>query len=167
MNLSSVKNLEDILQHKAVLLKHDSFFHSIAINQLNNFEIKAFPPIYLRIEQIEPLHQAVVLGFIHTLAIDSLQVPFDTISMTALDILNYAKVPKLDECTETYKFFYDLVDAENKKLGIDELCVTEKAYKLHIQNECCRILVYNYGEIEPLNQHKAIFDIIRKENSLK
>ena len=137
MNFYSVKNLEDILQHKAVLLKHDSFFHGISINQLTNFEIKVFPPDFLVFEQIKPLHQAVVLGFIHTLAMDSLQVPFDTISMTALDILNHAGVPELNEYTETYKIFYDLVDAENKKLGIDELCVTEKAYKIHIQNECC------------------------------
>jgi hypothetical protein len=69
--------------------------------------------------------------------VDNLLVTFDRISMTSLDILNHVNLSDIKNFTEGYKTLFNLVNVENKKLGIDELCVNEEAYKIHIQNECC------------------------------
>jgi hypothetical protein len=56
---------------------------------------------------------------------------------------------------------------ENKKLGMNEFCINKEVYRIYIKNECCSMLVDNFEEIDSLNQCKAIFDKMTKENSRK
>ena len=115
-------------------------------------------------EKYIPLQMTMMLNILHELGTDSLLYNFEGINVPKKDILNRSKLPELGEFFKYYKYFSNLVDAESTRIGINELCISKEAYNVHIQNECCSMLIPDFEEIESDIQRKFIFDKMITEN---
>jgi hypothetical protein len=94
-----------------------------------------------------------IVSALHELTTGDL-LKFEDIEIFKKSTLNHPKLPEMEQSSKYYRELYNIVDIENKRIGINKLCKNKEAYNIHIQNECCSILISDFANIDSDEQRK-------------